>query len=255
MLIQSESNGSYLTFNEEEHSYTLNGKQVPGVTTILHNGLPTSHTLITWMSKQAGWYVVEQLKQCPEPVIKLPSYLLEEIVKKSTSASKKKASEAATIGSLVHDIAEKIESGQPWDKSLVEKHVDREKITNCLEKFEEWRVGNKDEIIGHEDIIASVTHSFGGKYDRLCKRGKHIVLSDYKTSGAIYISQFVQLAAYAIALEEWKGIKVDALEILRFGKADAKFETEIIKSPKKIQELKDQFVRCKGTYEFTMENK
>lgn len=253
MLIQSQSGENYLTFDDDAHTYTLNGKLVPGVTTILHNGLPTSHVLINWMVKTGAWYVIHQLEQFPEQVNRLPKYLLDEIAKKSTGASKAEANKAAAIGSIVHDIAEKIESGKEWDKAVVEAHVDRAKIENCLKTFEEWREENKDEIIGHEDIIASVGHSFGGKYDRLCKRGKSLVLSDYKTSSSIYTSQFIQLAAYAIALEEWKGIKVDALEVLRFGKGDASFETKIIKSKKQIQELKDQFVRCRETYNFMKE--
>lgn len=253
MLIQSQRGDNYLTFDEEKHQYQLNGKVVPGVTSILHNGLPTSHTLITWMVKTGGWYVVEQLKQFPEQVGKLPNYLLDEIVKKSTGASKQEANKAAAIGSIVHDIAEKIEAGQEYDKSVIEQHVDKDKIINCLQRFEEWRKENRDEIIGHEDIVASVIHQYGGKYDRLCRRGKLVVLSDYKTSSSIYSSHFVQLAAYAIALEEWKGVEVDALEVLRFGKGDAEFETQCIKNKKQIQELKEQFVRSVGTYKFTQE--
>lgn len=251
MLIQSESKGSYLTFDDTEHTYTLNGKLVPGVTTILHHSLPTSPYLITWMSKLAGQYVVNQLKQFPEQVNKLPDYLLEEVVKKSTQASKQEAKKAADVGSIVHDYCEKIEAGIPYEMETILTHPDKDKIVNCLNKFEEWRVSNKDEITGHEEIIASVSYGFAGKFDRLCSRHGKLILSDYKTSGDIYTSYFIQLAAYAIALEEWKGLEVDGLEVLRFGKKDAKFEVELLTGKKKIQELKDQFVRCKQTYDFT----
>jgi hypothetical protein len=250
VLIQSESNGHYLTFNDEEHSYQLDGKIVPGVTSILHKGLPQSPTLVTWMIKTGGLYVIDQLKQFPEQVNKLPDYLLTEIVSKSITASNREARKAANIGSLVHNVAEKIESGVLYDTTPLLQHPEKEKIFNCLRRFEEWRIDNKDEIIGHEEIIASSTNLFGGKFDRLARRGKSVILSDYKTSGAIYANQFIQLAAYAIALEEWKGIEIDGLEILRFGKADAAFETQLIKGKKKIQELKEQFVRCRQTYDF-----
>lgn len=250
MLVQSESKGHFLTFNTDEHLYQLDGKLVPGVTGILHKGLPTSPHLMTWMSKTAGWYVVDQLKQFPEQVNRLPNYLLDEIVKKSTQAGKAKAKEAADIGSIVHDVAEKLEAGIKCDMSFINSHPEKEKIFNCLDRFYEWQVENNDEIIGHEEIIASVDHRFAGKFDRLSRRKSRIILSDYKTSGSIYVSHFIQLAAYALALEEWKGIKIDGLEILRFGKGDAAFETQIITGPKKIQALKDQFVRCRQTYEF-----
>jgi len=253
VLIQSQHEENYLTFDDVAHTYNLNGKLVPGVTTVLHNSLPTGQQLITWMVKQGSLYTVDQLKLCPEQVSRLPKYLLEEIVKKSTQASKAVAQQAAGIGTVVHDVAEKIEAGQEYDKAVVESHPDKEKIENCLKRFEEWRGENKDEIIGHEDIIASVVHGYGGKYDRLCKRGGRIILSDYKTSSGIYTAQFIQLAAYAIALEEWKGIEVEGLEILRFGKKDASFETKLVKSKKQIQELKDQWVRCRQTYDFVKE--
>lgn len=256
MLIQSEHNGHYLTFSEEEHAYQLDGKLIPGVTSILHEGLPTSPSLISWTVKTGSQYVVEQLKQFPEQVNRLPEYLLEEIIKKSTTAGKRKAKEAADVGSVVHDWAEQYESKEGVDFSLIRKideHPDKEKIQNCINRFCEWKETNSDEIIGHEEIVASVAHQFGGKFDRLCRRGNRVILSDYKTSGSIYSNYFIQLAAYSLALEEWKGIEVDGLEILRFGKTDAEFETKLVKGKRKIQELKKQFIRCAETYRFMRE--
>jgi hypothetical protein len=92
---------------------------------------------------------------------------------------------------------------------------------------------------------------FCGKFDRLARRpGVGLVLSDFKTSSGIYADQKIQLAAYAVAIEFWMGLTVDAIEILRFGKDDGEFETELVTSKAAIHEFMQQAKRCRATYEF-----
>jgi predicted RecB family nuclease len=256
----SESNGNVLVFEDDKekkiHRYILNGEVVPGVTT-LNRAYPSSPHLTTWIAKQAAIYTIEQLKTiAPEPVSKLPDYLLEEIAKKSTQAGKAKAKEAASIGSLVHDYAEQYDKNQSITPELNEKikqHVDKKKIESCIEKYHDWMKGNKDEIISQEEIIASVLYRYGGKYDTLRRRGSRTILSDYKTSTGIHTEYLIQLGAYALALEEWRGIKVDAVEVIRFGKTGGEFETKLISNQHNIEEFKKQFIRNIETYKFREE--
>lgn len=257
-LIFSEHEGHYLTFDETEHVYSLDGEKIPGVTTINHIGFPESPMLSTWKIKEGSRYTIEQLKQFPQQVNKLPEYLLDEVIKSSSVAHKAAAKEAADIGSLVHDYAEQWESTGKITDELTEKiknHEDNDKITRCVDKFKAWKDENHDTIIGHEQILASPTYKYGGKYDRLSKRGNSVVLGDFKTSSGIYTGYFVQLAAYTILLKEWCDIDVDIIEIIRFGKKKGDFEVESLKAPKKIEALKNQFLRNLDTFHFIKEFK
>jgi hypothetical protein len=257
MLIQARSlDGDYLTFDEDRHSYILNGEVVPSVTTINKCAYPESFELSAWKVKQGSLATVDLLKQIPLPVVKLPEDFIKEVVKTSGTYSKRIAKEAADIGSIVHDYAEQWEStGKITEelKSRISTHIDKDKIIKCVDKFKEWKDTNKDEIIGHENIIASTIYNVAGKYDRLSHRGKLTVLSDFKTSSGIYIDQFIQLAAYRLMLKSFFGIQVDMIEVLRFGKGKGEFEVHSIKNPKKLDLLEEQFIRNVKTYNFIKE--
>jgi hypothetical protein len=126
----------------------------------------------------------------------------------------------------------------------------KDKLLNGIGKFKTWKEGNKDELIASESLIASPTHLFCGKFDRLARRNGRLILDDFKTSNSIYLDHFIQLGAYSIAIREWLGMNVEGLEILRFGKDDGEFETLLIDDPKEIKMFEEQAIRCRQTYEF-----
>lgn len=258
-LIQSTSNGHYLTFDDDKHRYILDGERVPGVTTFGHGGYPTSEALISWMKGQTGNAVFDALLSqqgggyYPHVVFPISETERKEIVKKAKTADRTKSEEAADIGTLVHDFCYQTEVNKVVSKELLDKiglHKDKEKILAGVDKFTEWRKTNADEMVASESIIASPTHSFGGKFDRLARRDGKLILSDFKTSGAIYVDQFIQLAAYRIAIQEWLGMTVEGLEVLRFGKDDGEFETKMIDKPEEIKAFEEQAIRCRYTYIF-----
>jgi len=74
-------------------------------------------------------------------------------------------------------------------------------------------------------------------------------LSDYKTSSGIYADMFIQLGLYKIAIEEWMNVKVDALEILRFGK-DGVFEPRYTENIDQINDYVSQGIRVLQTANF-----
>ncbi len=254
MLIQSEKDGHYLTFDDEKHKYMLDGNPVSGVTTINKKGYPTAPFLITWLSKQAALYTIDQLKQFPEPVIKLPDYLLEEISKKATSAGSKLAKKAADIGSLVHSWAEldglsDIKGIQDLLR-IINTHADCQKILNCVDEYKKWSEESKYEMIDAEQIIASVTYKYAGKYDRLVKSGNKTILIDFKTSSGIYTEMKVQVGGgYRQALKEWRGIELDGIDLVRFGK-DGSFEHELITKKSHLDDYTEQFIRNLQTANF-----
>lgn len=247
-LIFSESHGHHLTFDDIKHTYALDGNVIPGVTSVLKSGYPAAPSLITWLSKQAAWYTIEQLKQFPEQVDRLPDYLLDEIAKKATQAGKKIAKEAADIGSLVHSYAEISRDSNKLKEygilmNKIIDHPDKEKIQACIDQFNKWQDESKYEMIDAEQTIASVTYQYAGKYDRLVKSGSKTILIDFKTSSGIFAEHWQQVSgAYRLALQEWRDISIDGVDLVRFGK-DGSFEHELLTKKSIMEEHTEQFLR------------
>ena len=266
--MESRKDDHILLFDEAKHRYTLDGNRIPGATTFGKGGYPTSEQLVGWQAAEAAKYavrIVQRLRKYkPERIIE--GELLAKIVKKSKKASAKVAKRAAGIGTIVHDYAYLTEIGRAREAlqmlSEHEEHTDWEKINNGVKKYEVWREQNKGETVLLEAIVASVVHQYGGKFDHLSIRNGLLILSDYKTSNGIYVDQFIQLASYAIAIEEWLDqwlkqyglpLKVGGLEILRFGKENGDdFHPMLITNPEEIDQLKYQAIRCRQTYKFRL---
>lgn len=257
---KSYDNEHTIEFNEGSHRYKLDGKAAVGVTTMIKGAYPTSAGLISWMKGQTaealfraltvpggggyhprdGFWPIEEVTKA-------------DLIKTAKQADRSVTQEAADIGTLVHEFCYLTDTqGAPNDllETIATLPV-KDKIMAGIDKFREWKKTTpKDKFVAAEGLIASPSYLFCGKFDKLADRGGQLVLSDYKTSKAIYLEQFVQLGAYAIAIEEWMGLHVDGLEILRFGKEDGEFETLLIDNPDEIQEFKKQAIRCRQTHEF-----
>ena len=266
--MESRKDDHLLVFDEEKHRYTLDGNRIPGSTTFGKGGYPTSEQLVGWQVAEGSKYtarIIQRLrKNNPNKIIE--GELLAKIVKKSKKASAKVAKRAAGIGTIVHDYAYLTEIGRAREAlqmlSEYESHQDWDKINNGIKKYEVWREQNKGETVLLEAIVASVVHQYGGKFDHLSIRNGLLILSDYKTSNGIYVDQFIQLASYAIAIEEWLDkwlaqyglpLKVGGLEVLRFGKENGDdFHPLLIANPEEIEQLKYQAIRCRQTYKFRL---
>lgn len=265
--MRSEKDGHILEFDELKHRYTLDGNRIPGATTFGKGGYPTSEQLVGWQVGEGSKYtakIIQRLrKNNPNRIIE--GELLAKIVKKSKKASAKVAKRAAGIGTIVHDYAYLVEIGRAREALYLlsehESNRDWEKINNGVKKFEDWHEKNKGETVLLEAIVASIVHQFGGKFDHLSLRNGLLILSDYKTSNGIYVDQFIQLASYAVAIEEWLDkwlaeyklpLKVGGLEILRFGKEEGELQQLLITNPEEIEQLKYQAIRCRQTYKFRL---
>lgn len=256
-IIQSTKDNNYLSFDEEKHKYILNGARVPGATTFVHGGYVTSEALVSWMKGQTAAAAYQTGWDDGNIGFKPNATQMKEIIKAAKAADKKKSEEAAAIGTLTHDYAYEMEIKGGPSKELLEKiaqHKDKLIIEGCIEKFNEWRKTNADVIVSSEAIVASVIHQTGGKFDRLARRNGILVLSDFKTSTGIYVDQKIQLAAYRLMIREWLDLNVEAIEILRFGKEDGEFETDLVSDPKILDALEAQAIRCRDTYRFRLEN-
>lgn len=242
-----------IEFNEASHRYKLDGKSCPGMTTVIKGGFPTSQGLISWQKGQALEYLWNAVVN---QTVSLETK--SELFKAAKAADRALSQEAADIGTLIHEYAFLYETQGDKDAlSMSVKELPEEirtKVYNGIEKFKAWRSTTDDKLHSVENLVASPVHLVCGKYDKLAYRGGKLILSDYKSSKSIYLDMYIQLGGYALAIEEWLGLRVEGLEILRFGKEDGEFETLMVDKPEEIAEFKAQAVRCRQTYEFQKKN-
>jgi hypothetical protein len=243
-----------LTFDDVKHRYTLDGESAPGVTTFIKGGFPEGEQLASWKVGQGSQFMAGWFKEAWKEEEYPSDEKVKAAIKLSKTAWKGEAQKAANVGTIVHDYAYLTELGKRREALLLlEEYTDTpqwEKINNGAKRFDEWKDQNDDTIVAAEAIVASPQFKYAGKFDRLASRGNRLVLSDFKTSSYIYVDQFIQLAAYAIAIEDWLNLEVQQFEILRFGKEDGAFQTLSITDSTEMEEFRTQAIRCRQTYEF-----
>lgn len=135
---------------------------------------------------------------------------------------------AAAAGTLAHDAIEAFilskgsqDFAYEWPES---DHSTRALAANAFAQFLDWYGQTKIQITDTEYSSASEKHGFAGTLDAVGVDAQgRVVLLDWKTSNAIYPDYLIQLAAYAILLEENRGIKVDSYHIVRVAKESADF--------------------------------
>lgn len=175
----------------KSHRYELDGKRVKGATTV-GEVYPKGEGLIKWMVEQG----------------------IQEYMNKTA------LHKGADVGTVLHNFAECHEKGIAFDFTQVTSSPYEQDIRRVIDRFLKWRTNNKDEVLATETIIASVELQCGGKIDTLRKRaGVGLVLSDYKTSKGIYVTQLLQvIGGYRRMYREWVNLDIPYVEIVTFPK-------------------------------------
>lgn len=179
------------------HSYTIDGRKVPGVTTILGNTLP-KQALLKWSAESTAAYAVDHWAELGELP---PSARLKELF----SARFKERDQAANRGTAVHKLAETLVHGDKVDvpdelAGHVEAYVDFLNMWEPDPILVEAVVGNRAvEYCGTVDLVADL-------------RGTRWLL-DIKTSrSGIFGETALQCCAYSRA-EVYAGPGGDELSL------------------------------------------
>jgi len=186
--------------------YAVDGKRVPGVTTI--TGQLNKPALVPW-----AWNLGMQK-------IDWKGY----------------RDQKANIGTLTHYmILCHYKNLEPVVDDFSKNEIDA--AENAMLSFYEWE--KKFPIKPHwvEKPLVSSIHFFGGTFDCLGETpDEKIWLIDYKTGKAIYQEAFYQVVGgYTLLIEE-TGIKVDGVIILNIGRnEDEQFDEKKIVNPKEIK--------------------
>lgn len=122
---------------------------------------------------------------------------------------------AAKEGTQVHEGIEQLVKGNKLE--WVDEYGNAKynlNVWKMLLKFQDFYNVAKPKTLASEMFLYSDKYQYAGTTDYLCQVGEETWLLDFKTSNHIGLSYDLQLAAYAKALEELKGIKVDRCGIL-----------------------------------------
>ena len=122
---------------------------------------------------------------------------------------------AGKEGTQVHEAAEKLVVGETveWQDDFGKAKYS-ELVWNMILKFADFWKSCEPELISTEDFVYSDKFLYAGTADLVVKMNGETWLLDIKTSNSLHKSYDLQLAAYAKAIEEIKGIKIDRTGII-----------------------------------------
>ena len=122
---------------------------------------------------------------------------------------------AGKEGTQVHEAAERLVKGEEvaWMDDFGNAKYSQI-VWEMILKFHDFWSTHKPELISTEDFVWSDQHHYAGTADLVVKMDGETWLLDIKTSNSLHKSYDLQLAAYAKALEEVKGIKIDRTGII-----------------------------------------
>jgi hypothetical protein len=132
--------------------------------------------------------------------------------------------DAADKGSLVHAFCEGAPhytpDNIPWPED--------KQVRAAAEAFWAWWTSRHVQVIDQEKIVFSRSLQYCGTLDLHAMIDGEVAILDYKTSSGFYREMPVQLAAYAVALEEMTGERICNGWIVRLDKKTAKFEPHYV---------------------------
>lgn len=196
---------SEFKFDPIKHRYTLDGKPITGVTTVL--GILSSPWLIQWAADEAvchlGWFKPEYdknnegMSKVSEMLKSIQAMTDEQfyiLLSEARTKHIKKRDSAGGIGSKVHKWIENFAA----DQSLM---PDPE-ISHIITPFVNWVKENNVKFLENELRLYSKQYWYAGTMDLVLDIGGKIFIGDVKTAGSISPRNFFQTAAYQQALQE-----------------------------------------------------
>jgi len=131
----------------------------------------------------------------------------------------------ANVGSLAHEMVSCHFSGKKLNTNdYTANEIKRAK--NAFKSFTTWIKSQNVKPIIHEQELVSEKYKFGGTPDLLAEIDGVNWLIDFKTGSGIYDDYIIQLAGYALILEDRK---IDKVAIVRIGRTGSEgFETKTL---------------------------
>ena len=235
--------------------YYVDGKRVPGVTTIISK-CSEKGGLKWWAAKLAANMFADEIRKLDE----LPTENdLARIHDLAYYAHRNSVQAAATAGTIAHDMVEQFIVSNTTEFDVQEKFDCTEEIadhaTTAFGGFLEWFGANKIEVTHTELPLLSQKHRFGGTLDgaggcgaAILVKGKRSLL-DWKTSNGLYVDHLIQVAGgYKILWNEnFPDDQIDGgYHIVRFDKNHGGFAHHFWPD---IPGADEAFLHMRGLYE------
>lgn len=196
-----------LVFDPAKHLYTVDGNKVDGTTGAL--SVIAKPALLYWAVNKT----IEHLTRCFQPGESYDEIQLKTFFENAKMAHRKKATEAADIGSLVHDwISDHVKQKNP---RLPTNRFAR----NAVETFIKWEADHHVMFLESERALYSKQYNYAGTLDFIAVVDGKVKIGDYKTSTGIWDEYWFQIASYQQAyLEEFPAREISGGIIVRIGK-------------------------------------
>lgn len=177
-----------LRFSEKAHRYWLDGRPVPGVTTLLGGGLPKP-AIPYWAAKSVAEYVIRN----PEAVEQLRIMGEGPAIAALKQVPWQKRDDAAVRGTDVHALAEQVIHGK---EVAVPEH-----LSDHVEGYVRWLDEFDVTPVLTERPVASRKWWYAGTFDGIVRIGRgpwagRCVGLDLKTSSNVYGETALQVAGY-----------------------------------------------------------
>lgn len=171
--------------------YTLDGKKIPGVTTITGR-FKDSGGLIYWAWQQG----------------------------KDGKDFRETRDKAADAGTIAHAMIEADWTDKPFDTTMLNPEAVL-KAEHAYLAYVEWKQQTKLQIVHSELTLLSKVYQFGGTIDCVMVNGR-LRLGDYKTSNGVYADMLIQVAGgYSLLWREnYPDQPLDGMELIRFSKPE-----------------------------------
>tara|TARA_R100001015_G_C4634250_1_gene200430 strand:- start:3160 stop:3855 length:696 start_codon:yes stop_codon:yes gene_type:complete len=194
-----------LDYDDEAHSYKVDGFKVPSVTKIVDGCFPKNLTEWALSVGQDQYnFITEQ---------------------------------ALDIGNETHEWIEQVinrdAETEVWETKIPD--TETQHAARCKKAFIDWQFKTKPEWIDSERKIYCDKHRYAGTVDAVARINDRICVIDFKTSKKIYKPYHLQVSAYAQAIKRVDGLKKWPLGIiLRLDKQTGEYQ-------QKVFEPKDHF--------------
>jgi hypothetical protein len=172
-----------LKFNEASHRYWLDGKPIPGVTSLIKGGLPAP-ALMYWSAKSVAEWVADNPEQC-EALRGMGRHKMVAALKETPW---EKRDTAAVRGTEVHALAEQLVHGNEVE---VPEH-----LTGHVEGYVRFLDAWQPSPILTEKSCANAKHWYAGRFDLIADMAGTRWLLDVKTAKGIYGDNALQVDAY-----------------------------------------------------------
>lgn len=208
----------------KSHNYQIGNDPTwhPGVTSALK--MIDKPALIPWVARTVSENIQEAWLDLGENYgDPITESMIKKICEEGKNIYKKKASDAASIGTRVHGAVNDIIHDRNPDMTP--------DIKAGVEGFLAWKETNKLTIELGDTRLGSKLFGYGGSLDFVAFDGNEAVIWDLKTTKkrkdrdhGIYPEYCYQLAAYSQAFRETFGIEVKAIYALWVNKEKAEFK-------------------------------